>query len=56
MVVNYKLIYTPYIHQQILENQTSVLRKSGYQISGKVDNKILRQSRKKANIYVHNSR
>lgn len=41
MVVNYKLIYAPYIHRQFLENQTSILRKSGYQINGKVDNKIL---------------
>ena len=41
MVVNYKLIYTPYIHNQFLENQTLIFRKSGYQISGKVDNKIL---------------
>ena len=56
MVENYKLISTPHIHHQFLENQTLILRKSGYQISGKVDNKILRQSRKKANIYVHNSR
>ena len=40
MVENYKLIYTSYIHQQILENQTSILRKSGYQISGKVGTKL----------------
>lgn len=40
MVVNYKLIYTPYIHHQFLESQTLIFRKSEYQINGKVGTKL----------------